>query len=98
METNEKRKTSSAMAEHMNRYPESGMTQRAYCEAHGISQATFGYWLKKYRSEKSGNTGSFMRMQPKSAESSSIEIHFTNGITLRIQGMVDAKYLKELLR
>ncbi|HLF65167.1 MAG TPA: hypothetical protein VI603_15490 [Saprospiraceae bacterium] len=91
------RKTSSAMAEHMGRYPESGMTQKAYCEAHGISHATFGYWMKKHRANENGNTGSFMRINPKSNDGV-IEIQYPNGTLVRFQGMVDPKYIKELLR
>jgi len=96
METKE-RKTSSAMSEHMSRYPESGMTQKAYCEAHGISHATFSYWLKKYRSGQGMSTGSFVRMNPKSNDGVT-EIQYPNGTLVRFQGMVDAKYLKELIR
>ncbi|WP_419623461.1 IS66 family insertion sequence element accessory protein TnpA [Thiolapillus sp.] len=25
------------------------MTQKAYCEAHGLRYATFGYWVRKLR-------------------------------------------------
>ncbi|HLF64444.1 MAG TPA: hypothetical protein VI603_11855 [Saprospiraceae bacterium] len=97
METKE-RKTSSAMSEHMSKYPESGMTQKAYCEAHGISPATFGYWLKKHRANKNEGERSFVRMNPKNTESADVEIHYTNGTVVRFQGLVDTKYIKELIR
>jgi hypothetical protein len=87
---------SSAMVEHMQRYPESGMTQKAYCETHGISKATFGYWLKKHRMQQMTGKSGFVQIRPKQIDGKT-EIHYTNGIVIRFSGSVDARYLKELI-
>jgi hypothetical protein len=87
---------SSAMMEHMHRYPESGMTQKACSETHGISKATFGYWLKKHRAEQKKETCGFVQVRPRVSEGQT-EIRYTNGIVVRISGPVDARYLKELV-
>ena len=98
------RKTPSAMAEHMAQYAESGMTQAAYCETHGISKATFGYWLKKQRDAQATSTGSFLRVNSKASDYNhasrqvNIEIQFSNGVVIRFGSMVDPKYIKELIR
>lgn len=35
--------------QHLDRWPTSGMTQVAYCQAHGLKLATFQYWRKRLR-------------------------------------------------
>jgi hypothetical protein len=34
---------------HIDQWPTSGMTQAAYCQAHGLKLATFQYWRKRLR-------------------------------------------------
>ena len=75
------------MVEHMQRYPESGMTQKVYCEVHGISKATFGYWLKKHRTEQKKETGGFVQVRPRVSEGQT-EIRYTNGVVIRFSGSV----------
>jgi hypothetical protein len=36
---------------HLDRYRASGLTQAAYCQAHGLKPATIAYWLSKSKSE-----------------------------------------------
>jgi len=84
------------MLEHMQQYAQSGMTQKAYCETHGISTATFGYWLKKHRSQHKEETGGFVQVRPKGSEGMT-EILYTNGVVIRFSGPVEARYLKELV-
>jgi hypothetical protein len=87
---------SSAMVEHMQRYPESDLTQTAYCETHRISKATSGCWLKKHRMQQREGSYGFVQIRPKQMEGKT-EIHYTNGIVIRFSGPVDARYLKELV-
>jgi hypothetical protein len=84
------------MVEHMQRYPESGMTQKAYCETHGISKAKSGYWLKKHRMQQLEGSRGFVQIRPKQMEGKT-EIHYTNGIVIRFSGPVDVRYFKELV-
>lgn len=88
--------TSVALAEeHLARYASSGMTQVAYCTEHGINKATFAYWLKRKRdSEKPEG---FVQLHPKRQEGV-MEVRFTNGVVVSFDRMIDAKYLKELIR
>jgi hypothetical protein len=36
---------------HLDRYRASGLTQAAYCQAHGVKPATLAYWLSKRKNE-----------------------------------------------
>ena len=38
---------------HINQWRSSGFTQKAYCQAHQLSYANFGYWLKRFRARTS---------------------------------------------
>ncbi|WP_293650387.1 IS66 family insertion sequence element accessory protein TnpA [Thiolapillus sp.] len=35
--------------DHVTTWQASDLTQKAYCEAHGLRYATFGYWVRKLR-------------------------------------------------
>ncbi|WP_419602831.1 IS66 family insertion sequence element accessory protein TnpA [Thiolapillus sp.] len=35
--------------DHVTAWQVSDLTQKAYCEAHGLRYATFGYWVRKLR-------------------------------------------------
>ena len=35
--------------EHIATWQTSDLTQKAYCEAHGLRYSTFGYWVRKLR-------------------------------------------------
>jgi hypothetical protein len=36
---------------HLDRYRASGLTQAAYCQAHGIKPAALAHWLSKSKNE-----------------------------------------------
>jgi transposase-like protein len=84
------------MAEHMHQYAESGLTQKAYCETHGINKSTFAYWLKKHRSQLREESGGFVQIRSQGLEVQT-EIRFANGTVVRFSGRVDVRYLKELV-
>ena len=95
MEDN-KRKTLSAMVEHMQRYPDSGMTQKAYCETYGIKKSTFAYWLKKHRGLQKKSAGNFVQIRP-AQFGETTEIRYVNGVVVRFSGHLDVKYLRALI-
>jgi len=35
--------------DHVTTWQASNLTQKAYCEAHGLRYSTFGYWVRKLR-------------------------------------------------
>jgi len=84
------------MAEHMQQYPESGLTQKAYCETHGINKSTFAYWLKKHRTQQREDSGGFVQVRPYGFDGQT-EIRYANGTVVRFSGRVDVRYLKELV-
>ncbi|WP_419585961.1 IS66 family insertion sequence element accessory protein TnpA, partial [Thiolapillus sp.] len=34
---------------HISAWPQSGLTQKAYCEQQELRYSTFGYWVRKLR-------------------------------------------------
>ena len=39
-------------AQRVEAFLDSGMSQRAWCEQHGLRPNQLGYWLRKFRSEQ----------------------------------------------
>lgn len=81
--------------EHLARYASSGMTQVAYCTEHGINKATFAYWMKRKRDAEKPE--SFVQLQP-TRKNGTTEVQFANGVIISFDTLVDATYLKELIR
>lgn len=90
------RKSLAAAEEHITRYRASGMTQMAYCEEHGIKKATFAYWLKRQREAQRTESGGFVRVTPSGVDNA-LEIQFVNGVVVRFNTLVDARYIRELI-
>lgn len=92
----------------IERYLQSGLTQRQFCEREQINYATFHYWLKKYRQEKAtpGQDDqpmpNFVPLRFAAPESSAPDRHytieFTNGVTLHIHCPIDPHLLTQLIR
>jgi transposase-like protein len=81
----------------VERYLESGSTQKVFCARHGLSVFVLNYWLKKYRQE---NPAGFIEM-PLPLEASAeafAEVLFMDGTRLRFMSVVSPDYLERLLR
>jgi len=97
METSTKRQL--VMEGHYSCWKKSGISKKAYCEAHGLGYHTFLYWVAKIN-PAADSPGSFSELAlPTNSLSSSagIEIEYPNGTRIRLQGDFTAAFLKSLL-
>ena len=78
----------------IEKWKESGKTQKQFSSEHGIKYSTFLYWMKRYRqsSTDSQNNG-FLPLEVVNSDDSDraehsdqpkVEVEFSSGITLRI--------------
>ena len=81
-------------------WQQSGLSQRAYCEHHGVRYSLFHYWYKRYRDEQSTplEKASFvpLHLQP-SPLAASVELLLADGRRLLFHQGVEASYLKALI-
>ena len=91
-----------AMLEMIDRWKQSGLSQKSFCEKEQIPFHKFYYWLRrsglqKQGPKKTGSTG-FVKLKVKEPViSSSIEVHLPQGARLFFHAPVSAEYLKTLL-
>ncbi|MCC7575975.1 MAG: helix-turn-helix domain-containing protein [Methanomethylovorans sp.] len=77
----------------IGRWQESGKTQQAFCQEHGLTYTTFYYWLKRYRREL--DESNFLPVEISSG--SHIEIRYPGGIILQLPAATKLSIVKQLL-
>jgi hypothetical protein len=77
---------------HINYWRQSGQTKKAYSELSGIKYTTFISWFKKQEEEQ---VGRFVKLE-ETAQSSGLEILFSNGIRLYSEEILSLDLLKML--
>jgi transposase-like protein len=92
----------------VNKYLESGLTQKAFCQRENLVHATFHSWLRKYRTSRrrprvsSPTRNGFIPLcvQPATpaAHAASCTLEYPNGTLIHFSGTVDAQLLSSLLR
>ena len=70
--------------DHVTTWQASGLTQKAYCEAHGLRYSTFGYWVRKLRtaSVDRENTSGFVPVTLSLADAGLV-VALPNGLEIR---------------
>lgn len=65
---------------------ESGLNNKTFCEQHGIGQAMFYYWKKKYILSQSIPEAKFIpvRIKDTQIQRGEIEICYPNGVRLKL--------------
>ena len=91
----------------VERFRDSGLTQKSFCQTEGIALSTLQYWISRYKKQKSQNQQSgsafpelFVELKPQSEVSSfnnTIVVSYPNGVKLRLHKDVDVTLLKELI-
>jgi len=87
----------------IERYQESGLTQKAFCEIEGLALSTFQYWISKYKEYQQSDSSlaeAFVELKPQSPLSSlgnAIILSYPNGVTLTVDKDVKPAFLKELI-
>lgn len=79
----------SAMFDLVEQWQHSGMSQISFCNSNQIKYATFNYWLKKYRQQKSFSSSPVFASVHIDKETSSqvkprIEIELDEGVIIRV--------------
>jgi hypothetical protein len=83
-------------------WQQSGLTQKAWCEKNNIAYATFHYWYKRYRSQKSvtgkNASKSFVQLMVDSSLTAGwCELALPDGKKLVFQQAVSVEFLRTLI-
>jgi len=76
-------------------WQQSGQSQKAFAEAHGIKLFTFRYWIQKQR-EQSQHTDAFLQLGA-TLSAAAITIRYPNGIELQLPANTPLGTIKGLL-
>lgn len=74
-------------------WQESGKTQQAFCQEHGLTYTKFYYWLKRYR--RGLDESNFLPVELSSG--TYIEIRYPGGVILQLPAATRLSTLKQLL-
>ncbi|HET7116809.1 MAG TPA: hypothetical protein VFI29_09980 [Hanamia sp.] len=89
------------MFEMVERWKQSGLSQKAFCEQQSIRFHKFYYWFKCYRRQHDmvdNNSEGFVKLKiEKPSIASSVEIYFPGGIRVLFHTPVSSNYLKTLI-
>jgi transposase-like protein len=82
---------------HVQAWQSSGDTQAAYCRAHGLSLASFGYWRRKLAGHAQPAPALLpIRVAP-AVQEASVQVRLPGGIVLGVAA-ADPAWLANLLR
>ena len=108
----QKRRTPAQWRELVRSWPRSGLTQRAYCERHGISVGSLHRWRERLRGEVTPSDGlvatarmerprlisvEFAGPESQPASSASLTLVFGDGLRLEIAAGCDPRWLGEVI-
>jgi hypothetical protein len=89
------------MFELVRAWRESGLKRAEFCKLHHISRYVLSYWNTKFLAASQGSgkppikEGEFIAL--KAPASSSLEIHYPNGVFLKVDHKLPAAELKRLI-
>lgn len=103
------RKTTAIMFPLIEKYLDSQLSQKAFCQQQNLSFAVFGYWLKKYRKAhrpapavaKQAARPAFVPLHVTPSDrrnQNTCELVFPNGVMLRFSQPVEPDLLIQLIR
>jgi transposase-like protein len=81
----------------IEKYLDSEQTQKAFSAAHGVSEAVFHYWLRKYRDEKADHREAFIEITPAAGHPALVEVDYPSGVRVRLYCAVTPAYLAQLI-
>ena len=88
----------------LDRYERSGLSQKAFCQRHGVALSTLQYWRRRARDTNQAPTPSFVEIPQVSGMSRSLSneaaviIELPGGVRFEIPTGTDAQWLSGLLR
>ena len=98
MQSKEKEAVKQQMFDHIDRWQQSGLTQKAFCREVNLAYHVFHYWYRRYRIAESTPASSFIKLRVSTPSvSSSIELVLPDGKRLLFHQLVSIDYLKALI-
>lgn len=82
------------MEAEVQKWRESALTKKQFCQQHGIKESTFGYWIT--RSNEKRKRGFLPLSELPSGQTSAIEIIYPNGIRIKV-AVKDLKTISQLI-
>jgi transposase-like protein len=78
---------------------ESGLSNKDFCQQHGIGAAMFYYWLKKLKDSELDKPERFIPVQVKKekGQSDPIEITYPNGVRIKLNHTRDLSVIRILI-
>lgn len=75
------------------------MNNKTFCEQHGIGQAMFYYWKKKYIQSQSTHERKFIpvRINDTQVQTGEIEICYPNGVRLKLPQGIDLSVIRSFI-
>jgi len=101
MDKTERQAREKEMITHFEAWKASALSQKQYCLQNGISLPTFYYWIKKIRYKESHQPGGFIPLRvngKKKIAQGDCEIHYPNGVTIRVPSTADLQLVSRLVR
>jgi hypothetical protein len=84
---------------HWSAWQASGLSQRAYCEEHGLSHAAFGYWRNRVKLSVQALPGFVpVKLEQPALWGCSLELRLREGRTIVIREGFDEALLTRLIR
>jgi len=86
------------------RYERSGLSQKAFCQRHGVALSTLQYWRRRARDTDQEPTPSFVEipqvagMARALASEAAVIIELPGGVRFEVPAGTDAQWLSGLLR
>jgi hypothetical protein len=84
------------MTAHIERWRNSGQTQKDYCRSEGLSLSKFHYWVKQNRISEAGISGDFIELNSW-ITTQGITIRYPDGKEITLPVQTSIKHIKELL-
>lgn len=82
----------------IDRWQQSGLTQKAFCQQVNLAYHVFHYWYRRYRIAENKSASSFIKLGISTPSvSSSIELVLPDGKRLLFHQPVSSDYLKALI-
>lgn len=82
------------MEAEVQKWRESGLTKKQFCQQQGIKESTFGYWIT--RSNQKWKSGFLPLNELPSGQTSAIEIIYPNGVRIKVAAR-DLKSISQLI-
>jgi len=88
----------------LDRYERSGLSQKAFCQRHGVALSTLQYWRRRARDTDQEPTPSFVEIPQVSgmarvlSSEAAVIIELPGGVRFEVPTGTDAQWLSGLLR